>query len=195
MGDSDLLQRARTDADAFHLFYRRHCVEVDRWLRRETGDLDVAAELTAEAFAQAWLGLKRYKGEREGDGAAWLFGIARNLARQYFRTSRVERSARKKLKVEMSVRQSEDARVDLAAGPLAPELLEAIEQLPQAERDALLLRVVSQHSYSEVAGRLECSENAARLRVSRALRSLRTTLPDPSAHEDVALLDGGARDE
>jgi len=55
---------------------------------------------------------------------------------------------------------------------MAPALADAVEGLPREQRRALELRVLDQLPYEEVAGRLGCSENAARLRVSRALRSL-----------------------
>ena len=44
--------------------------------------------------------------------------------------------------------------------------------LPKDQRRALELRIVEQLDYEEVAGRLGCSQNAARLRVSRGLRAL-----------------------
>ena len=60
----------------------------------------------------------------------------------------------------------------LEAGSLAPALRHAVRALPREQRRALELRVVQQLDYEEVAGALGCSQNAARLRVSRALRSL-----------------------
>ena len=47
-----------------------------------------------------------------------------------------------------------------------------VRALPTEQRKALELRVVQQLDYEEVAGALGCSQNAARLRVSRALRAL-----------------------
>jgi RNA polymerase sigma-70 factor, ECF subfamily len=51
-----------------------------------------------------------------------------------------------------------------------------VRLLPPDQRAALELRVVQQLDYDEVAGRLGISQNAARLRVSRALRSLTVEL-------------------
>ena len=173
--DAELLSRARKDPEAFHAVYRRHCMAIDAWLRKETGSPDVAAELTAETFAQAWFGLRRFKGTADGDAGRWLFGIARNLSRQYFRSNRVEASARSKLGIAASAPEP-DAHDSITADMTAPELLAAVNLLPVHERDALRLRVISQLPYREVAGRLDCTENAARLRVSRALRTLRSAL-------------------
>ena len=55
---------------------------------------------------------------------------------------------------------------------LGPRLRGALRSLPSEQRRALQLRVVHGLPYEEVAGRLGCSQNAARLRVSRGLRAL-----------------------
>jgi DNA-directed RNA polymerase specialized sigma24 family protein len=44
------------------------------------------------------------------------------------------------------------------------------------EREALILRVVEERNYADVATLLRCSEQAARARVSRALRRLATVM-------------------
>jgi RNA polymerase sigma factor (sigma-70 family) len=64
----------------------------------------------------------------------------------------------------------------IAARALRPALQSAVAGLPAEQQRALELRVVQQLPYEEVAGRLDCSINAARLRVSRALRSLTAQL-------------------
>jgi RNA polymerase sigma-70 factor (ECF subfamily) len=66
-----------------------------------------------------------------------------------------------------------DARLDAAA--LRAELETALEDLAPAVRVAVVLRVVEQLDYDELAARLGCSSQAARLRVSRGLRALRRT--------------------
>jgi RNA polymerase sigma-70 factor (ECF subfamily) len=60
----------------------------------------------------------------------------------------------------------------MVATSLAPVLRRAVRALPSEQRKALELRVVQQLEYEEVAGALGCTQNAARLRVSRALRAL-----------------------
>ena len=60
----------------------------------------------------------------------------------------------------------------MVASTMGPALHHAVEGLPAEQRRALELRIVQQLSYDEVSRRLGCSQNAARLRVSRALRTL-----------------------
>jgi RNA polymerase sigma factor (sigma-70 family) len=173
--DAVLLRAAQSDPQAFREFYERYAVWVRAWFQRQTGSDTVALDLTAETFAQAWHSLRRFRDLADGSGAPWLFGIARNLLRQYHKHNRIETAARQRLGLPLAYAESEDyERVDerVAAAAMAPALAVAVEGLPADQRRALELRVVDQLPYEEVAGRLGCSENAARLRVSRALRSL-----------------------
>jgi RNA polymerase sigma factor (sigma-70 family) len=99
--------------------------------------------------------------------------------RQYHKHNRIETAARNRLGLPLAFADCEDYdRVDerMAASELGPALHSAVEGLPVPQRHALELRIVQQLSYDEVAGRLGCSQNAARLRVSRALRALTVAL-------------------
>jgi RNA polymerase sigma factor (sigma-70 family) len=173
--DAELLAAATNDPQAFREFYDRYAVWVRTWLQRQTGSESAALDLTAETFAQAWHSLRRFRDLADGSAAPWLFGIARNLLRQYHKHNRIETAARKRLGLPLAFAESEEYdRVDerISASSLRPALESAVGALPQEQRKALELRVVQQLSYDEVAGRLGCSQNAARLRVSRALRAL-----------------------
>jgi RNA polymerase sigma factor (sigma-70 family) len=177
--DAELLQAARHDPQAFREFYDRYAVWMRAWLVRQTGSDTAALDLTAETFAQAWHASKRFKDMADGSGAPWLFGIARNLVRQYHKHNRIETAARARLGMPVAFAECEDyERVDerVAASAMGPALRVAVGALPVDQRRALELRIVDQLDYEEVAGRLGCSQNAARLRVSRALRSLTMSL-------------------
>jgi RNA polymerase sigma-70 factor (ECF subfamily) len=173
--DAELLKAARQDPEAFREFYDRYAVWIRSWFLRHTGSEPASLDLTAETFAQAWHASRRFRDLADGSGAPWLFGIARNLLRQYHKHNRIETAARARLGMPLDWGGTEaydavDERI--AARALRPVLQHAVSGLPADQRRALELRVVQQLPYEEVAGRLDCSINAARLRVSRALRAL-----------------------
>ena len=175
---------ARQDPTAFREFYDRYAVWMRAWLLRQTGSESAALDLTAETFAQAWHASRRFKDMADGSGAPWLFGIARNLVRQYHKHNRIETAARDRLGLPLAFAESEEyERVDerMAASDMGPALYHAVDALPPEQRRALELRVVEQLSYDEVAGRLGCSQNAARLRVSRGLRALTVSMEGAEA--------------
>jgi RNA polymerase sigma-70 factor (ECF subfamily) len=154
------------------------------WFLRHTGSESAALDLTAETFAQAWNSARRFRDEADGSAAPWLFGIGRNLLRQYHKHNRIETAARARLGIPLAFAECDEyERVDERdeAATLTPRLHDAVSALPSEQRRALRLRVIHQLPYEEVAGRLGCSQNAARIRVSRALRSLTTELESVEA--------------
>jgi RNA polymerase sigma-70 factor (ECF subfamily) len=177
--DAELLEAARQDPEAFRELYERYATWIRGWFLRHTSSESAALDLTAETFAQAWTAARRFRDEAEGSAAPWLFGIARNLLRQYHKHNRIDTAARRRLGIPLSFAECDDyERVDERDEALAltPRLRSAVGSLPSDQRRALQLRVVHGLPYEEVAGRLGCSQNAARLRVSRALRFLTTQL-------------------
>jgi RNA polymerase sigma factor (sigma-70 family) len=182
--DAELLKAAWQDPEAFREFYDRYAVWIRSWFLRHTGSESGALDLTAETFAQAWHASRRFRDEADGSGAPWLFGIARNLLRQYHKHNRIESAARERMGLPAASAECEDyERVDERSevSSLTPLLRHAVRALPADQRRALELRIVHQLPYEAVAGRLGCSQNAARLRVSRALRALTTQMRSAQA--------------
>ena len=182
--DAELLKAARHDPEAFREFYDRYAVWIRSWFLRHTGSDPASLDLTAETFAQAWHASRRFRDLADGSGAPWLFGIARNLLRQYHKHNRIESAARERMGLQAAFAECEDyERIDerSEASALAPLLRHAVRALPAEQRRALELRVVQQLPYEAVAGRLGCTQNAARLRVSRALRALTTQMTSAQA--------------
>ena len=174
VSDLELLRAARADPEAFGEFYRRHAVGLERWLRSQTPDLATAADLTAETFAQALVGLERFRGEDEGAAHAWVYGIARNLVRRYHRRGRVETATCQRLGIQVDLDPQEIADLEqrMQAMAHASELSDALDRLPSAQREAVQLRVIDELDYPEAAARMGTTEQNARMRVSRALRTL-----------------------
>ena len=172
--DLELLVAARTDPEAFGEFYRRHALGVERWLRAQTPDLATAADLTAETFAQALVSLKRFRGASDEQAVGWLFGIARNLVRRYRRRGRAELEICRRLGIQLDHDPDELARLEaqIDAHAQASELSDALSILPDAQRQALQLRVIEELDYHEAAALMGTSEQNARIRVSRALKTL-----------------------
>jgi RNA polymerase sigma factor (sigma-70 family) len=174
VSDLALLRAAGTDPDVFGEFYRRHAVAVERWIRAQTPDMATAADLTAETFAQALVSLRRFRGTSDEAARGWLFGIARNLVRRYHRRGRVELATCRKLGIQLDHDPDELAQIEAQLDAVAQtgELTDALDSLPDAQRQALQLRVIDELDYSEAADLMGTSEQNARIRVSRALKAL-----------------------
>ena len=179
--DADLLRASARDPDAFGQFYDRHAERLLLFFARRTGDAQEAADLTAETFAAAFAGRRRYR-DTGAPAYAWLLGIARHQLARAFRRQRVDDRARRRLGIErVALDDASLARIEELADleAMRPALVAALDQLPSDTARAVALRVTDALPYTEVARRLGCSEGAARVRVSRGLDQLAGLLERP----------------
>jgi RNA polymerase sigma-70 factor, ECF subfamily len=170
--DEDLL--AGRDPASFELFYTRHVDGILAFFARRTRDAELAADLTAETFAAALVGRRRFR-PQAGAASAWLFGIAMNKLADAQRRGHAERRARQRLGMErLELSDADIVRIDaLGEDPNASALLDlvAVDQ-----RRAIRAHVVDERSYAEIAAREQVSEAVIRKRVSRGLAAVRARM-------------------
>lgn len=175
--DPQLLLRAADDADAFAHFYRATVNGVLRYFESRVLDCEIAADLAAETYAQLLAGLHRYSPDK-GNPTNYLYGIARHQLAGFHRAARTGERYRRRLRMAVMLEWDggiDDIAEDLDLQASGPRLAAGLEQLSKSLRDAVVLRVIRQLPYGEVASRLGCSEGAARVRVSRGLSILYDT--------------------
>jgi DNA-directed RNA polymerase specialized sigma24 family protein len=144
------------DADGFSELYESEGQDLLIFLTRRTLDGETALDLLAETFAIAMRHWAKLRELEREQQRAWLFTVARRQFGRYLRRARVERRATHKLGI----------------------------QVPLVDHDDLLLRIVEERSYEDVAAQMGVSEQTARARVSRGLRKLAEALePYQSALE------------
>jgi RNA polymerase sigma-70 factor (ECF subfamily) len=169
--DDELLKASVNDAEAFAVFYRRHAEVVLIYLRQRTGDVETAADLTADVFAGAFEGRRRFKPRRE-PARAWLFGIANNLLAMNRRKQRRALAARARLgvpRIEFQDEELERAEARISAVLRDRSMTALVDDLPPEQRAAVLARVVDERDYDDIAREQDVSEALVRQRVSRAL--------------------------
>jgi RNA polymerase sigma factor (sigma-70 family) len=169
--DAQLLFAARTDPHAFRELYDRYADRIHGYHRRRTRDDEAAYDLTAETFAQAWLVRARFDDRIDGSAGPWLFAIARNVLLMSVRRMQIERRARERLGVLLPHESDTTPDETWLDG-----LDEALDALPASQREALRLRIEHDLDYERVADRLGTTPQAARVRVHRALSTLRRRL-------------------
>jgi RNA polymerase sigma-70 factor (ECF subfamily) len=173
--DLELLESSREGGGGFDVFYRRHCRAVLAFHARRVREPELAADLTAETFATALLIVRDRKRALPENPVGWLFTIAHYKFLDSQRRGQVEDKARRKLAFE-PMQVSDDAIAQLEEQIAATDLLAHLAgALPTDQLDALRARVIDERSYREIARELRCSESLVRMRVSRALRTLRST--------------------
>jgi RNA polymerase sigma factor (sigma-70 family) len=162
------------DAASFAAFYQRYAETLLAFFSRRTRDAELAADLTAETFAAALAGRRRFRPEA-GPASAWLFGIAMHKLADAQRRGYAERRACRRLGMERLTLDDEDvARIDaLGDSVRASALLEVLQADQQA---AIRAHVLEERSYADIAAQQHVTEAVVRKRVSRGLAAVRARM-------------------
>ena len=170
--DVELIRLTDTEPEAFGELYRRHISAVVTYFARRTADAEVTAELAAETFAVALETRHRFDPAR-GKPVSWIFGIARNLLRQYWRHRSVDDRARRRAGIEGEVDRVSIDELDRVISRLdAAPILPLLDSLPGRQADAVRLRILDHASYAHIGIVLGTTADNARLLVHRGLRTL-----------------------
>ena len=189
LDDVGLIVRSQREPEVFGVLFERHAEPMLAFFARRTLDPESAAELVAETFAEAFASRGRFR-DQGADGAAWLYGIGRNLLSRYFRNGAVDARARRRFGMpERTVGESDFERIEelIDFAEQGDRIREAMAGLPEGQREAVRLRVIDGRSYRETAEELGTTEIVARARVSRGLRRIASDLESGRDVEPIEL--------
>jgi RNA polymerase sigma factor (sigma-70 family) len=173
--DAELIRRyAETHAeDAFAGLVQRHLSLVYfAALRRTDGDAHLAEDVTQTVFIT--LAHHAVKLRQRPDLAGWLYVATRHAAANAMRTEK-RRQAREQA-AEILQPDAADGAGEINWNQLGPELDAVVDQLGERDRDAILLRFFENRPFAEIGCLFGVSDDAARMRVDRALDKLRALL-------------------
>jgi RNA polymerase sigma-70 factor (ECF subfamily) len=177
--EHDLIRRARAgDEDAFEELVVAHAGRVYGALRRFGLDAGEADEVSQEVFLRAWRGLARF--EERAQFSTWLYRIAFNEAQRRLsrrESSRVEPDADREDPVVL-VAESEELGPEAQAleHEFERSLEQALEQLPDEWRAAVVLRDIEGLSTQEAAEIVGVRQAAFKSRLHRGRMQLRALL-------------------
>jgi len=172
--EAELVERARTDPEAFGQIYELYVDRVYSYIYHRVGNVQDAEDLTARTFYRALEKLDAYE-DRGLPFSAWLFRIAHNLVANWHR----DHSRRQVFSLEKFWwRSSDDARPEHAveADAEREELWDAINRLPEERRNLLLYKLNTTLSNLEIGELMNKSESAIKSLYFRTLAALRKDL-------------------
>lgn len=181
MDDSDLIERAKTDKEAFGQLYERYIDKIYNYVYYRTGNVADAEDLTARVFIRAMQHIGNYD-DRGVPFSAWLYRIAHNLVANWYR----DRSRRKIMSLEdvAQWRTHEDGPESLTQLLEDREaLLATIRRLPANRQELLILKFVERLSNKEIGDIMGRSEGAIKSLYHRTLLSLREEIESKTEHE------------
>ena len=161
--DEELYGRMKKgDAQAFAELYERREPALYRYALHMSGSVTAAEEVAQEVFVQLMATNNRFD-ETRGSLEAWMYGVARNLVRSWRRKAGVPAPP------DVPDQAVDD---DVLGGMIRNQnivaLRAALEELPDAYRDAVVLCDLEERNYDEAAVLMACPIGTVRSRLHRA---------------------------
>jgi len=169
--DYDLIRAVGAgDIPAFEMLIERYRGPVLNFIFKYTGDRFGAEDIAQEVFLRVYRAASEF--EPRGKVSTWIFKIAYNLS-----VNEIVQRSRFCPMTEIDDRGLEQAEPnDAARKELQQEVMDAIGQLPEKQRAALLLRVNEELSYAEIGAVLSTSISSVESLLFRARENLRKML-------------------
>lgn len=173
----DAIERAQAgDTEGLHFLYVRYAPDVQRFVNSLVKDHHEAEDITQNVFAKLMKVINKYE-PREVPFAAWIMRVARNAALDHLR-------ARRSIPTEeVRLADTGQAQVGIDRGR---DLRLALEQLPEDQREVLILRHIAGLSPVEIATTLRKSESSVHGLHHRGRRTLQEKLSEMGAAPVVA---------
>lgn len=159
------------DTEGLHYLYVRYADDVLRYVTGLIRDHHEAEDITQNVFAKLMKAITKYE-ERAVPFDAWILRVARNAALDHLRAKRAIPTE------EVRLTDTGRAQTQLDRGQA---LRQALEDLPEDQREVLVLRHIVGLSPIEIADTLDKSESSVHGLHHRGRRSLRDNLTELGA--------------
>lgn len=187
--ERDLVERARTDADAFAELYRRYVDQIHEFAYRRTGSREVAEDVTAATFERALRALDRFRWGA-GGFAPWIYRIAANELADHFRRlgrRRGDRARRAADRIQDAVAVDD---VDLVDGAHdAAAVRAALGDINPRYQRALTLRYLADLEPADAARAMGVTSSLMAVLVHRATAALRKAVEARQPQDQGAPVD------
>ena len=173
--------RTKRDEDAFGRIYDRYIERIYRFVLLKLPSKEAAQDVTSEAFLRLWQYVQEEKGIT--NVRALLYRIARNLVVDYYRASSRTISIEQSVTFSLDVTSydNEDRLSDQNKGKRLIEakadlalIVERVSRLKEDYRDVLMLRLVDDLSFQDIAIVLGKKPGTVRVIFHRAMKALDT---------------------
>jgi RNA polymerase sigma-70 factor, ECF subfamily len=173
--DATLIERSRTDPEAFATIFDRHATQIHRYASRRLG-VGLAEDVVGDTFLVAFRGRDRYDLTYR-DARPWLFGIATNMISRHRQAEVRFYRALARTGVDPVIESpADDVVARVAATGQRRAIAAALARLSQPDRDTVLLVDWAELSYDQAASALRVPVGTVRSRLNRARRKVREAL-------------------
>ena len=192
MDDAVLLARFNAgEVAAFAVLLERYKRPMYNFLLRSVGQPQTAEDLFQEVFARVLERSREFEGKSKF--STWVYTIARNLCIDHSR--RMKHRRHRSLDAPLggdeggapslldhTPNPSPETDRRASAERLRERLAQAVQALPEDQREVFLMRQLQQLPFAEIASAVGISENTAKSRMRYALTRLQAALADYEEH-------------
>jgi RNA polymerase sigma-70 factor, ECF subfamily len=169
MNEQKLIQNAQKNPKHFQKIYELYFEKVFRYFIARTGNTQLSEDLTSQTFLRVLTNLRKYKYEGIPFGG-WLFRIAHNLLIDEFR----RKAKNSEIDLENLVVVSEENIPEKTSNRLLYEKITGLlENFPREEREILLLKIITDLKFSDIARVIGKNENTVKTKYFRTFKSLK----------------------
>ena len=160
-----MLQIANGKLDMLTILFDRYNVRIYNFFNKMVHNKMVSEDLTQDVFMKV---IKYKASYKNGNFAAWIYTIARNIFSSHYQKTKKERSNEiddNTMSNEVLVSESRQDELD--------HLQKALLQLKNSERELIVMHRFQEIKYEQIAQIIGSSENAVKVKTHRALKKLK----------------------
>lgn len=161
-GDCRMVITEQAKADIFSSFYGK----VLGYLKKQTGNTDVAEDLCSEVFLKVYEKLDGFD-ESKASLSTWIFTITRNKLTDYYRTKR------DMSEIPETYADDSDIENNICSAEALEILADALESLEERQRDIIILRFYSGLTLKEISKKLGISYAYVKVLQNKAFSEMR----------------------
>ena len=148
------------------ILFERYQVRIYNFFKKMTQNKMVSEDLTQDVFIKV---IKYRASYIQGNFAAWIYTIARNIFSSHYQTTKKERTIliddNKLESNENSISESQQEELD--------HLQKALQKLSNSDRELIVMHRFQEIKYQQIAQIIGSTENAVKVKVHRALKKLK----------------------
>jgi RNA polymerase sigma-70 factor (ECF subfamily) len=188
--DEELVARTMTgDADSFNQLILRWERPIYALAYRTIGREEEARDIVQDTFLRAYRALPGFRGQAKF--SSWLYRIALNLCRDWIRRQRRTPTVQAPEGVELADLASEQGPIEsiedlVARREMSRAVAEAMTQLPEEQRTAIILKEYHGLTFQEIADLQGCPLSTVKTRLYQGLSVLRRYLEPSGATKEKA---------
>jgi RNA polymerase sigma factor (sigma-70 family) len=160
------------DLDHFSLLYDKYVKKIYNYVFYKTSNQEISEDIVSNIFLQALKSISKFNLEK-GFFSAWLYKISQNKINDYYRARKINYS----LEEAWGLKADNNTEKEYQSQAEKKLLYQAIKKLKREQQEIIILRVLQDLSYKEIAQITKKSEAASKMIFKRSIEKLKKEIP------------------